>query len=167
VPFGLTGGVGAMVGRYPMESGHRVDITKPSLMIPFSEMALFPFVPVRPIDYRVTQCVPLRIFRSQRVGRVAKGLGRGPEGTKETAPHSLTIAKSCGRSDATSLQSEAYPFLMREGVCVIGAHLGSARPYRRDQIVRGGFRLGSLQARSNDSWRRSDACPRQGGTSSR
>jgi hypothetical protein len=27
-------------------------------------MALFPFVPVRPIDYRVTQCVPLRIFRS-------------------------------------------------------------------------------------------------------
>jgi hypothetical protein len=29
-----------MVGRYPMESGHRVDITKPSLMIPFSEMAL-------------------------------------------------------------------------------------------------------------------------------
>ena len=101
VPFGLTGGVGAMVGRYPMESGHRVDITKPSLMIPFSEMALFPFVPVRPIDYRVTQCVPLRIFRTQRVGRVAKGLGRGPEGTKETAPHSLTIAKSCGRSDAT------------------------------------------------------------------
>jgi hypothetical protein len=35
-----------------------------------------------------------RLDRRQRVGRVAKGLGCGPEGTKETAPHSLTIAKS-------------------------------------------------------------------------
>ena len=35
-----------------------------------------------------------RLDRRQRVGRVAKGLGRGPEGTKETASHSLTVAKS-------------------------------------------------------------------------
>jgi hypothetical protein len=35
-----------------------------------------------------------RLDRRQRVGRVAKGLGRGPEGAKKTAPHSLTIAKS-------------------------------------------------------------------------
>jgi hypothetical protein len=43
-------------------------------------MALFPFLPVRPIDYRVTQCVPLRIFRSgpkpkRRRNRVAISAG--------------------------------------------------------------------------------------------
>src|SRR6266436_6715973 len=35
-----------------------------------------------------------RSNRRQRVRRIAKGLGRGPEGTKETAPHSLAIAES-------------------------------------------------------------------------
>ena len=35
-----------------------------------------------------------RLDGRQRMRRVAKGLGRGPEGTKETAPHSLTIAES-------------------------------------------------------------------------
>jgi hypothetical protein len=35
----------------------------------------------------------------------------------------LGRAGRCGRSDATASQSEAYPFLMHEGVCVIGARL--------------------------------------------
>src|ERR1700745_3633053 len=35
-----------------------------------------------------------RLDGRQRVRRVAKGLGRGTEGSKETAPHSLTIAES-------------------------------------------------------------------------
>src|SRR5258707_8576399 len=40
-----------------------------------------------------------RLDRRQRVRRVAKGLGRGPEDTKETAPHSLAIAESRLASD--------------------------------------------------------------------
>src|SRR5258708_26504812 len=35
-----------------------------------------------------------RLDRRQRIRCVAKGLGRGTEGTKKTAPHSLTIAES-------------------------------------------------------------------------
>src|SRR5258708_35165702 len=35
-----------------------------------------------------------RLDRRQRVRGVAKGLGRGPEGTKKTPPHSLAIAES-------------------------------------------------------------------------
>ena len=35
-----------------------------------------------------------RLDRRQRMRCVAKGLGRGTEGTKETAPHSLAIAES-------------------------------------------------------------------------
>src|SRR5258705_11045899 len=34
-----------------------------------------------------------RLDGRQRMGCVAKGLGRGTEGTKETAPHSLAIAE--------------------------------------------------------------------------
>ena len=50
---------------------------------PISEMALFPFVPVRPIDYRVTQCVPLRLFRSgpkPKRRRNTVAISAGPSG---------------------------------------------------------------------------------------
>src|SRR5260370_39873465 len=40
-----------------------------------------------------------RLDRRQRMRRVAKGLGRGTEGTKETAPHSLAISESRLASD--------------------------------------------------------------------
>ena len=38
--------------------------------------------------------VTKRLDGRQRMRCVAKGLGRGTEGTKETAPHSLTITES-------------------------------------------------------------------------
>src|SRR5467141_3527536 len=41
-----------------------------------------------------SNAVTERLDGRQRMRCVAKGLGRGTEGTKETAPHSLTIAES-------------------------------------------------------------------------